>query len=177
MISNIEQIKDRANIAEIIQQYVKLKKTGPNLIGLCPFHSEKTPSFTVSESRGIYKCFGCGKSGDVIQFLTDHNGLNYIQAIKFIAEKYNIPIEEDTKTYERPVERLENLHPDTIKYFETRGISNNTILRFKITECLEWMPKTNAETRAICFNYYKDETLVNIKFRAKDKDFKLAKND
>jgi len=176
MISNIEEIKARANITEIISQYVKLKKAGPNLTGLCPFHSEKTPSFTVSESKGIYKCFGCGKTGDVIQFLTDNNGLNYIQAIKFIAEKYNILIEEEKKSYEKPVERLEILKPDTIKYFESRGITNNTLLRFNITETTEWMPKSQAETRAICFNYYKDETLVNIKFRAKDKDFKLSKN-
>jgi twinkle protein len=176
MISNIEQIKAAANIADIISPHVKLKKTGPNLVGLCPFHNEKTPSFTVSEAKGIYKCFGCGKNGDAIQFLTDHSGLNYIQAIKFIAEKYNIPIEEDTKNYEPPVQRLETLKPDTIKYFETRGISNNTLIRFGITECIEWMPKPQSEIRAICFNYYKDSKLVNIKFRAKDKDFKLNKN-
>jgi len=176
MISNIEEIKARVNITEIISQYVKLKKAGPNLTGLCPFHSEKTPSFTVSESKGIYKCFGCGKTGDVIQFLTDNNGLNYIQAIKFIAEKYNIPLDEDKKSYDKPQERLTKLQPDTIKYFASRGITNNTLLRFNITETTEWMPKSQAETRAICFNYYKDETLVNIKFRAKDKDFKLSKN-
>lgn len=176
MISNIEEIKARADIADIIQQYVKLKKQGPNLVGLCPFHSEKTPSFTVSPAKGIYKCFGCGKSGDVIQFLTDNNGLNYIQVIKYIAEKYNIPVEEDTKQYDKPVQRLEILKPDTIKFFESRGITNNTLLRFGITEATEWMPGANAETRAICFNYFKDSELVNIKFRAKDKDFKLSKN-
>lgn len=176
MISNIEEIKARSNIVDVIQQYVKLKKTGTNLTGLCPFHSEKTPSFTVSETKQIYKCFGCGKSGDTIQFLIDNNNLNYIQAIKFIAEKYNIPIEEEKKTYDKPQQRLTLLQPDTIKYFETRGISNNTLLRFGITETTEWMPKTNAETRAICFNYIKDNELINIKFRAKDKDFKLSKN-
>ena len=176
MISNSEEIKDRANITEIIGQYVKLKKSGPNLTGLCPFHNEKTPSFTVSEQKGIYKCFGCGKSGDVIQFLTDYQNLNYIQALKYIAEKYNVPIEQDAKTYEQPQQRLTKLQPDTIKYFESRGISNNTLLRFGITETTEWMPKSNAETRAICFNYFKDDQLVNIKFRAKDKDFKLSKN-
>ncbi len=176
MISNIEQIKAAANICDIISPHVKLKKNGLNLVGLCPFHNEKTPSFTVSEAKGIYKCFGCGKTGDAIQFLTDHNRLNYIQAIKFIAEKYNIVIEEETKKYEPPAQRLETLKPDTIKYFESRGISNNTLLRFGITECIEWMPKANAETKTICFNYFKDQQLVNIKFRAKDKDFKLSKN-
>lgn len=176
MISNIEQIKAAANIVDVIGQYVKLKKTGPNYTGLCPFHSEKTPSFTVSPAKDIYKCFGCGKSGDAVQFLIDHQQLNYIQAVKVIAEKYNITIEEDKKQYDKPTERLEVLKPDTIKYFEGRGISNNTLLRFKVTETTEWMPKANAETKTICFNYFKDDKLVNIKFRAKDKDFKLAKN-
>ena len=176
MISNIEQIKARAKIADIISPHVKLKKHGPNLVGICPFHSEKTASFTVSEAKDIYKCFGCGKTGDSIQFLIEHQNLNYIQAIKLIADKYNIPIEEETKQYDKPIERLELLKPDTIKYFATRGISNNTLLWFKVTECVEWMPKANAETKTICFNYYKEDKLVNIKFRAKDKDFKLAKN-
>lgn len=176
MISNIEQIKDAASIVDIIQQHIKLKKSGPDMEGLCPFHSEKTPSFKVSESKGIYKCFGCGKSGDAIQFLIDHERMNYIEAIKFIANKYNIAIEEETKEYQKPVQRLELLQPDTIKYFKSRGISNNTLLRLKVTECIEWMPKANAEVKTVCFNYYKDDELVNIKFRAKDKDFKLAKN-
>lgn len=176
MISNIDQIKAAANIVEIIQQYVKLKKTGPDYAGLCPFHAEKTPSFKVSPGKGIYKCFGCGRHGDAIEFLIENTSLNYIQAIKTIAEKYNIPIEEDKKQYDKPAERLEILKPDTIKYFAGRGISNNTLLRFKVTEVTEWMPKANKDTRAICFNYYNDGQLVNIKFRAKDKDFKLAKN-
>ena len=176
MISNIEQIKAAANIVDIIQQHIKLKKSGPDMEGLCPFHNEKTPSFKVSASKGIYKCFGCGKSGDAVQFLIDHERMNYIEAIKFIAGKYNIAIEEETNEYQKPQQRLELLQPDTIKYFESRGISNNTLLRLKVTECIEWMPKANAEVKTVCFNYYKDDELVNIKFRAKDKDFKLAKN-
>ena len=176
MISNIEQIKAAANIVDIIQQHIKLKKSGPDMEGLCPFHNEKTPSFKVSASKGIYKCFGCGKSGDAVQFLIDHERMNYIEAIKFIASKYNIAIEEETKEYQKPQQRLELLQHDTIKYFESRGISNNTLLRLKVTECIEWMPKANAEVKTVCFNYYKDDELVNIKFRAKDKDFKLSKN-
>lgn len=176
MIYNIDEIKQRADIIDIISGYVKLKKTGPNYTGLCPFHSEKTPSFTVSPSKQIYKCFGCGKSGDVIQFLIEHGNMNYIEAVKSVAKKYGIEIDDKRKEYDRPAERLEILQPDTIKYFESRGISNNTLLRFKITETTEWMPKTNADTRAICFNYFKDDHLVNIKFRAKNKDFKMSKN-
>lgn len=176
MISNIEQIKYAADIVDVIQQYVKLKLKGQNYTGLCPFHNEKTPSFTVSKDKQIYKCFGCGKTGDTIQFLMEHENMNYIQAIKYIATRYNIQIEEDKKQYDRPQERLSKVNDDTIKYFETRAISNNTLLRFGITESIEWMPKANAETRAICFNYIEDGELVNIKFRAKDKDFKMAKN-
>jgi len=176
MISNIQQIKDNTDIVTIIQDHVKLKLKAGNYEGLCPFHNEKTPSFKVSQSRGIYKCFGCGKTGDAIQFLTDYKNINYIQAIKYLSEKSNTPIEEETKTYEQPPARLEKLNPDTIKYFEQRGISNNTLLRFGITEATEWMPVAAKEVRAICFNYFKDDQLVNIKFRAKNKDFKLSKN-
>ncbi len=176
MISNIQQIKDSTDIVSIIQDHVKLKLKSGNYEGLCPFHNEKTPSFKVSQSKGIYKCFGCGKTVDTIQFLTEYKNLNYIQAIKYMAEKSNIAIEEESKTYEQPPARLEKLQPETIKYFEQRGISNNTLLRFNITETLEWMPVAGKEVRAICFNYFKDDELVNIKFRAKNKDFKLSKN-
>lgn len=178
MISNIEQIKLAADIEDIISQYVPLKQNGTNLVGLCPFHKEKTPSFTVSKSKGIYKCFGCGKSGDAISFLNEHLNLNYIEAIKFIADRYHVQIEEDVKNnnYEKPQPRLTKLHPGTIKYFEQRGISNNTLLRFGVTESVEWMPKANKEVQCICFNYIINGDVVNIKFRAKDKDFKLSKN-
>lgn len=178
MISNIDEIKLAADIQDIISQYVTLKQKGPNLVGLCPFHKEKTPSFTVSKTKGIFKCFGCGKSGDTISFLTDHNNLNYIESVRFIAERYHIPIEEDRpkKQYEKPVPRLTKLQPDTIEYFQKRGISNNTLLRFDITESTEWMPVADKDVRCICFNYKVDEQLVNIKFRGKGKDFKMAKN-
>lgn len=174
MISNIPQIKAATNILDIIQESVQLKKKGANHVGLCPFHTEKTPSFTVSKER--YKCFGCGKSGDVIDFIMESQNKNYIEAIKILSEKFNIPLEQETTNYEEPIPRLEKLPIETIEYFEKRGISNNTLLRFNITQTTEWMPKANKEVPAICFNYYQDEKLINIKFRAKDKDFKLSKN-
>lgn len=176
MISNIDEIKAKADIVDIISEYVKLKQSGSELTACCPFHQEKTPSFKVSRAKAIYKCFGCGKSGDSIAFLMEHLNINYVEAIKLIAAKYGIEILQETKQYEKPVPRLEKLNPDTIAYFESRGISNNTLLRFNISETVEWMPKAKAETRCICFNYYRDEDLVNIKYRAKDKDFKLSKN-
>lgn len=87
-----EKILDSIDIVEIISETVDLKKRGRNFIGLCPFHSEKTPSFTVSQERGIFKCFGCGKSGNAITFLMDSLGLSYIEAIKNLAKRANITI-------------------------------------------------------------------------------------
>jgi twinkle protein len=175
MITNAEEIKAKADTVEFISGYVKLKKHGSNMLGLCPFHSEKTPSFNVS-NKG-YKCFGCGKSGtDAVAFIMELENLNYIQALKLLAEKYNTSIEEEVKSYIKPVPRLETLPKETISYFEKRGISNDTLIRFGITQCTEWMPKANKEVPAICFNYTRNNEVINIKFRAKDKDFKLHKN-
>lgn len=176
MITNIEEIKQAAEIIDIISEHIKLKKQGSEMVANCPFHNEKTPSFKVSKDKQIYKCFGCGKSGDAIQFLMDYQNLNYIDSIKTIASKYGIEVQQQAKEYIKPVPRLEKLSPDTIKYFETRGISNNTLLRLGVTESIEWMPKAKDEVRAINFNYYIDDELINIKFRAKDKDFKLHKD-
>lgn len=88
--SLIDEIIDTARIEEVVGDYVNLKKRGANLIGLCPFHLEKTPSFSVSPSKGIYKCFGCGKAGNAVNFVMDVEQLNYIEALKQLASKYNI---------------------------------------------------------------------------------------
>ncbi len=175
----IDEIKLKANLVEVIGGFVKLKKEGTNQVGLCPFHNEKTPSFTISAPKQIYKCFGCGKSGDVISFLMEHEKLSYPEAIRFLADKYNIPFEDNStpKEYVTPPARLEKLEPTTIEYFEKhRKISNNTLLRFKVTDSIEWMPKAKKEVLAINFNYYDNDNLVNVKYRAKDKDFKLHKD-
>ena len=174
MISNIEEIKAAADIVDIISGYVKLKKDGTNMTGLCPFHNEKTPSFKVNKS--IYKCFGCGKSGDAISFLQEFNNINYIEAIKLIASKYSIPIEEEIKKYERPLPRPQQPADPIIQYFVKRNISAGTVRHFNITEAIEWMPKAQKEIPVICFNYYRNQELINIKYRGKDKDFKLNKN-
>ncbi len=97
--TTIQQILSRIDIVEIIGGFIKLKKRGANYLGLCPFHNEKTPSFTVSPSKEIYKCFGCGKSGNTISFLMEHEKLSYVDALKFLAAKYNVEIEE---TYSSP---------------------------------------------------------------------------
>src|SRR2546423_8107370 len=92
--TTIQQILSRIDIVEIISSFVKLKKRGANYLGLCPFHNEKTPSFTVSPSKEIYKCFGCGKSGNTITFLMEHEKYSYAEALKWLAQRYNIEIEE-----------------------------------------------------------------------------------
>jgi DNA primase len=90
----IQQIVSRIDIIEIINSFVKLRKRGTNYIGLCPFHNEKSPSFTVSPSKEIYKCFGCGRSGNSITFLMEHEKYSYVEALKWLAVKYNVEIEE-----------------------------------------------------------------------------------
>src|SRR5674476_1578670 len=90
----IQQIISRIDIIEIVNSFVKLKKRGVNYIGLCPFHNEKTPSFTVSPSKEIYKCFGCGRSGNTISFLMEHEKYSYVESLKWLAAKYNVAIEE-----------------------------------------------------------------------------------
>jgi DNA primase len=90
----IQQILSRIDIIEIIGGFVKLKKRGVNYLGLCPFHNEKTPSFTVSPVKEIYKCFGCGRSGNTISFLMEHEKYSYAEALRWLAARYNVEIEE-----------------------------------------------------------------------------------
>ena len=89
---DIDKIFEAARVEEVVADYVSLKKRGANLIGCCPFHNEKTPSFYVSPAKGIYKCFGCGKGGNAINFIMDHDKMTYPDALRFLAKKYNIEI-------------------------------------------------------------------------------------
>lgn len=90
----LDDIRDRADIVDVISEYISLKKSGSNYIGLCPFHNEKTPSFTVSPSKGIFHCFGCGVGGDQISFIMKRENLGFREAVKFLADKYNIKVDE-----------------------------------------------------------------------------------
>ena len=92
--ATIQQIQSRIDIIDIVGSFIKLKKRGANYLGLCPFHNEKTPSFTVSPSKEIYKCFGCGRSGNSISFLMEHEKYSYVDSLKWLAAKYNVEIEE-----------------------------------------------------------------------------------
>jgi DNA primase len=92
--TTIQQILSRTDIIEIVGSFVKLKKRGANYLGLCPFHNEKSPSFTVSSTKEIYKCFGCGRSGNTVSFLMEHEKMSYADALRFLAAKYNVEVEE-----------------------------------------------------------------------------------
>jgi DNA primase len=92
--NTIQQILSRIDIVEVVGSFVKLKRRGANYLGNCPFHHEKTPSFTVSPAKEIFKCFGCGKSGNTISFLMEHEKLSYVEALKWLANRYNVEVEE-----------------------------------------------------------------------------------
>ena len=98
---SIQEVLNRSDILEIVGQFVRLKKRGANHIANCPFHSEKTPSFYVSGAKGIYKCFGCGKGGNVVSFIQDHEKLSYPEAIRWLADYYKITLEETERSPEQ----------------------------------------------------------------------------
>src|SRR6266496_4007606 len=104
--TTIQQILGRLDIVDVIGGFVKLKKRGTNYLGLCPFHNEKTPSFTVSPSKEIYKCFGCGRSGNTISFIMEHEKYSYVDALKWLANKYGIEVEETFQTDEQRQQQL-----------------------------------------------------------------------
>lgn len=172
---NSESIQELKSIAKITD-FITTKQKGNNHLALCPFHNEKTPSFTIPKDNKSYKCFGCGKGGDVFSFIKETKNIGFIDAVNYVAAHYNYELDCTNKEYIKPVERLEKIDKRFIDWFEQRGISNNTLLRFNITQSTEWMPKANKETTAICFNYYRNGELVNIKYRAAQKDFKLEKD-
>src|ERR1043165_6368498 len=103
----VEKIIDAAHVEEVVGEFVTLKKRGANLLGLCPFHGEKTPSFTVSPVKGFYKCFGCGKAGNAVNFVMDHLRLTYPEALKWLAKKYGIEVVETELTPEEREQQTE----------------------------------------------------------------------
>ena len=151
----IQQIVSRIDIIEIVNSFVKLRKRGTNYIGLCPFHNEKSPSFTVSPSKEIYKCFGCGKSGNAISFLMEHEKYSYVEALKWLAAKYNVEIEEKevSPQFKQQQQAAESLYiinkfaqqffSDTLfnseeglnvgmSYLKERGFREETIKKFEL---------------------------------------------
>lgn len=151
----VDKILEAARIEEVVGDFVHLKKRGTSLIGLCPFHNEATPSFHVSVSKGIYKCFGCGKGGDSTRFIMDHEKYSYPEALRYIANKYNIAVEEVVQSPERQEadQRRESLYvisaragkffQDTmwntdegktigLGYFKERGFRDDILKKFEL---------------------------------------------
>ncbi|MDD7761196.1 MAG: DNA primase [Firmicutes bacterium] len=142
----IEKIKEANDIVDVIGEYVSLKKRGQNFVGLCPFHNEKTPSFNVNPNMGIYKCFGCNESGDVIEFIKKYESLEFNEAVRLLADRAHIPIEEEkninhdetNKFYEINKEAgyfyIENLRKSKLamEYLKSRNISYEYAMKFGI---------------------------------------------
>lgn len=103
----IDEIKNRVDIVEVVGDFVSLKRKGQNMWACCPFHNEKTPSFSVSPAKGFYKCFGCGKSGDSIDFVMEVEKLNYVETLKFLAKKYGIEVQEEELTEDQTQKQSE----------------------------------------------------------------------
>ena len=119
----VAHVRDAANIVDVIAEYVALRKTGKNFIGLCPFHADKKPSFTVSEEKQIFHCFGCGQGGNVFSFLIQHNNLSFPEAVGFLAQKYGIeiPTRKMSHTQKKELkekERLFKINKEAADYFK-----------------------------------------------------------
>lgn len=177
--ATIERIRQSADVADVIGDYVSLKKKGANLWACCPFHGEKSPSFSVSPAKGIYKCFGCGKAGDSIRFIMDIEGLGYGEALRHLAKKYGIEIQETVMTDEQLQSQNEresllivlnyakNYYQNNLfkhdegqsvgyPYFKERGFSDKTINTFELGYSLEsW----DALTKEALKNGYSLEVL------------------
>lgn len=156
----VQQIIQAADIVEVVGEFVSLKKRGASMIACCPFHNEKTPSFNVSPSKGIYKCFGCGKGGDSLRFIMDLEGLSYPDALRWLAKKYNIEVKEREFTDQDLInqnekeslfivlEYAQNYFAETMakteegqsvgqSYFVERGFSKNAIEKFNLGYALD----------------------------------------
>ena len=189
----IDTIFSVLKIEEVISDFINLKKRGVNLIGLCPFHDEKTPSFTVSPNKEIYKCFGCGKAGNAVTFLMEHEKYTYPQALVYLAKKYHIDIEEDETDdkykaeqddiesiyivlgfaqnfYEEYLHKSEEGNTLGMAYFRERGFETDTIKKFN----LGFSPSAyDSFSQAALKNGYKEEYLVESGMCIKTQDGRL----
>jgi DNA primase len=175
----VDLILDTARVEEVVGDYVTLKRRGASLWACCPFHNEKTPSFAVTPSKGIYKCFGCGKSGSAVGFVMEYEHMTYPEALRYLAKKYNIEVKEEEETAEQIAarQRSESLMAASefafnffkeqlmgpegkaigYQYFRTRGLLPETIEKYG----LGWAPKSKeAFTQAAKAAGYKDEYLL-----------------
>ena len=180
MIPNesIEAILNTSHIEEVIQDFVQLKKRGVNYLGLCPFHKENTPSFTVSPLKGIYKCFGCGKGGNTVNFLMEYKNINKLDALRYLANKYQIAIpnfqlESSVKIGTNKhkyllsdilEEEIDNFLQNSSSVFNLMNF-DNIVLEFCITniEALNKRIKNNSEIKITAPSLTADSTLNALK--------------
>ncbi len=148
----VQEILDAVRIEEVVEEFVTLRKRGVNLIGLCPFHGEKTPSFNVSPARNIFKCFGCGKGGDAITFLKEHENLTYVEALRWLARKYNIDIQEVERTPEQIAE---------LQFADSLYIVNDFALRHFQEQLFD-----TDEGKSVALAYFKQRGLREETIRA-----------
>lgn len=158
--ATIDRILDAAQIVDVVSEFVTLRKRGVNYVGLCPFHNEKTPSFSVSPSKGVCKCFSCGKGGNVVHFIMEHEQMNYYEALKYLAKKYNIEVQERELTNEEKQAQsvreslfiVNNFANDYFQdilrnhidgqniglaYFRQRGFRDDIISKFQLGYCTD----------------------------------------
>lgn len=189
----VNRILDAARIEDVVGDFVTLKRRGANYIACCPFHNEKTPSFYVSPAKGIFKCFGCGKSGTAVGFVMEHESLSYAEALKFLAAKYHIEVQEKEETAEEIALRQRNeslllvsdfagkFFQESLAteegrsigyaYFRSRGLEDETIRKFG----LGWAPVSrNALASAARAAGYKEEFLVATGLCVKRDDGSLS---
>ena len=178
----IDRIYSAANIVEVVSDYVTLKRKGASYMACCPFHNEKTPSFVVSPAKGLFKCFGCGKGGNAVTFVMEHENVSYPEALKIVAKRYGIEVHEKEMT-EEEVRRNDNresmfalnswasdyfadyLHRSDegisvgMTYFrQKRGFSEATIKKFGLGMCPS---KGDQMTRDALAAAYKEEFLLS----------------
>ncbi|MCB9225736.1 MAG: DNA primase [Chitinophagales bacterium] len=189
----IAKINDEADIVDVLSDFISMKKAGSNYKANCPFHQEKTPSFVISPSKQIYKCFGCGKAGDSVKFVMEHEHFSYVEALKYLAQKYNIKIEETEQSPEMIEQQSKreglyivnefakdffktNLFENEtgkaigLSYFTERGFTKDTIQKFDLGYALE---QKDALTNAAIEKGYLLEMLQNAGLSSKKENLKL----
>ena len=164
----IERIRNTADIYDVVAQYVDLKKRGRNFFGLCPFHSEKTPSFSVAPDKQIYHCFGCGAGGNVFSFIIEHEKISFIEAVKQLGQKYGIQVDYQSGPSNKIFSSLYKVHDLAVKlyhntlysekgkaaldYLYNRGLNDNTIKTYQIGFAPDsWDTLTNT-IKSLSFN-------------------------
>jgi len=159
----IQTIVETAHVEEVVGDFVNLKKRGVNYIGLCPFHNEKTPSFVVSPAKGIYKCFGCGKAGNAVNFVMEHEHYSYPEALRYLAKKYSIEIEEEELTPEMQQELDERESMFTLNTFINSYFQDNLF--------------NSEEGKAIGLSYFKERGFLEVTIKKFQLGYALDKWD